>query len=62
MIVLPEKAVYEFIELYKKEFGIVLTLEEAKNPSSKFYLFIKTILEEISNQDKKINFNLKGGE
>jgi hypothetical protein len=59
---LPEKAIYEFRELYRKEFGIILTLEEAKNPSSKFYLFIKTILEEISNQDKNTNFNLKGGE
>lgn len=59
---LPEKAIYEFIELYKKEFGIDLTLYEAKNPSSKLYLFIKAILEEISKQDKNTNFNLKGGE
>ena len=59
---LPEKAFLEFIELYKKEFGIVLTLEEAKNPSSKLYLFIKAILEEISIQEKNTNLNLRGGE
>jgi hypothetical protein len=59
---LPEKAFLEFIELYKKEYGIVLTLDEAKNPSSKLYFFIKAILEEISKQDKDTNFNLKGGE
>jgi len=58
---LPDKAILEFIELFKKEYGIVLTLDQAKNPSSKFYLFIKAILEEISKQDKNTNLNLRGG-
>lgn len=58
---LPESAIKEFIEVYKKQYGIILSFEEAKILSQNFYLFFKSISNEISNINKNINLIKKGG-
>ena len=59
---LPELAIKEFIEVYRKHCGVILTTEEAKIKAQNFLLFFKSISNEISKQDKNINLILKGGE
>lgn len=59
---LPEKAVYEFIELYKKEYGVILNLNEARILSLNLLQFFKTISNEISKPIKNINLNREGGD
>ena len=61
MIMLPEKAILEFIELYKKEYGVILNPNEARILSLNLLLFFKTISSEISKPTKNINLNQKGG-
>lgn len=59
---LPEKAVLEFIELYKKEYGVILSPNEARILSLNFLQFFKTISSEISKpNNKNINLNREGG-
>jgi hypothetical protein len=59
---LPEKAILEFIELYKREYGVILNLNEARILSLNLLLFFKTISSEISKPTNKIiNLNQKGG-
>jgi len=58
---LPEKAVLEFIELYKEEYGVILNPNEARILSLNLLLFFKTISSEISKPTKNINLNQKGG-
>ena len=58
---LPEKAILEFIELYKREYGVILNLNEARILSLNLLLFFKTISSEISKPTNKIiNLNQKG--
>jgi len=60
---LPEKAVLEFIELYKKEYGVILSPNEARILSLNFLQFFKTISNEISKPtNKNINLNQEGGD
>ncbi len=59
---LPEKAILEFIELYKREYGVILNLNEARILSLNLLLFFKTISSEISKPtNKNINLNQEGG-
>jgi len=59
---LPESAIKEFIEIYRKHYGVILTLEEAKIKAQNFILFFKSISNEISNSNMNTNLILKGGE
>jgi len=59
---LPESAIKEFIEIYRKHYGVILTPEEAKIKAQNFILFFKSISNEISKQNKNTNLILKGGE
>ena len=59
---LPEKAILEFIELYKKEYGVILNPNEARILSLNLLQFFKTISSEISKPtNKNINLNREGG-
>jgi hypothetical protein len=59
---LPDKAILEFIELYKKEYDVILKTEEARILSLNLLKFFKTISSEISKPTNKIiNLNQKGG-
>ena len=59
---LPESAIKEFIEIYRKHYGVILTTEEAKIKAQNFLLFFKSISHEISKPNKNTNLILKGGE
>ena len=59
---LPDLAIKEFIEIYRKHYGVILTLEEAKIKAQNFILFFKSISNEISKPNKNTNLILKGGE
>lgn len=58
---LPELAIKEFIEVYRKHYGVILTTEEAKIKAQNFLLFFKSISSEISKPNKNINLIKKGG-
>ena len=59
---LPESAIKEFIEIYSKHYGVILTTEEARIKAQNFLLFFKSISKELSKPNKNTNFILKGGE
>lgn len=60
---LSEKAVLEFIELYKNEYGVILNPNEARILSLNLFQFFKIISSEISNPtNKNINLNQEGGD
>ena len=62
MRMLPESAIKEFIEIYRKHYGVILTTEEAKIKAQNFLLFFKSISSELSKPNKHINLIFKGGE
>ena len=41
MTMLPESAIKEFIEIYRKHYGVILNTEEAKIKAQYFILFFK---------------------
>ncbi len=45
-MVLPEEAIKEFIQIYKKNFGVELTFQEATDKATRVFLFFKMLLEE----------------
>lgn len=54
-------AIKQFIEIYEKEFGTVLTPEEAKIKATNTLSFFRTIISEISKDRKVKNCKLGGG-
>ena len=58
---LPESAIKEFVEVYRKHYGVILTTEDARIKAQNFLLFFKSISNEISKPNKIINLNQKGG-
>lgn len=56
---LPEKAVIEWKELYRKETGTDLSLEEATTRANRMFRFLKNITKPSSSN--KLN-DFKGGE
>lgn len=58
---LPESAIKEFIEVYRKHYGVILTTEDAKIKAQNFLSFFKSISNEITKPNKIINLNQKGG-
>lgn len=61
MTMLPESAIKEFIEIYRKHYGVILNTEEARIKAQNFLLFFKSISNEISNSNMNINLIKKGG-
>lgn len=59
---LPESAIKEFIEIYRKHYGVILTTDEARIKAQNFILFFKSISNDISKPSKNTNLILKGGE
>lgn len=43
---LPEEAIKEFIQIYKRNFGVELTLQEATDKATRVYLFFQMLLKE----------------
>lgn len=58
---LKDLAIKQFSEIYKAEFGITLTKDEAQQKALRVFTFYKTIINEISKDKKVSNFNKKGG-
>ena len=58
---LPESAIKEFIEIYRKHYGVILTIEEAKIKAQNFLLFFKSISNEIANSNMNIKLIQEGG-
>ncbi|MFZ5424908.1 MAG: hypothetical protein ACOZAO_03850 [Patescibacteria group bacterium] len=51
---LPDQAIVEFIEIYKKEIGETLNMPEARVRAQKFFDFCKVITKPIQNSDKSV--------
>ena len=50
---LPDKAVEEFRQIYKKKFGVLLSKEKAKLKAENFLRLFKLIARQIENKGEK---------
>ena len=62
-MILPDEAVKEFIEIYKKEFGETLDTKVGREKAQRVFNFFKTITKTIAEkEDKNTEKNTKSGE
>lgn len=58
---LCDLAVKQFVEIYKDEFGVTLTEDEARIKAQRTISFFKTIITEISKDKRVVNLIQRGG-
>lgn len=47
---LPDQAIYEFIAIYKKEFGLLIDFAEASRRANNLFLLYRAVLKPLNNQ------------
>lgn len=59
---LPQEAIEEFLELYKKEYGVLLTQDEASKVAVDIYEFFKIVTKSVDKRSMRSFKIRKGGD
>lgn len=50
---LPQKSIEQFIEIYHKDYGVILNIEQAEEMASSFFHLIHAIYKPIPKKEEK---------